>query len=308
MNWRLFAAAAPAVVIAAGCGGGGTDVTLDNALAELRIAYIAITGPGEGETTLESIAPGGRADLKLAPGSYSLSAADEKGNTYLLPFTVDEDPVTLEIGFINCTGFHGTLEVAGGVYWTGSGNALVTVMNHTGDYDISHVYCDLAADPWSINRLGDHILRAGEELNILVEPGVYDIKGEDEDLYAMLMDVEITVESPFRWDMTLDDLKEYDLSCSLHTIVDPTAPVTVHNGLATLDIWYVYCALADGWGWGEERLGTRILAVGEEFTFLVRPGSYDILLEDREGYTYTRTGVDITDDGYHWSVTPEDVD
>jgi hypothetical protein len=62
--------------------------------------------------------------------------------------------------------------------------------------------------------------------------------------------------------------------------------VTIYNDLGDWGIWYIQCDPTTS-AWGDDRLGSEILAPGDEFTFYVAPGAYDIRCEDEDGDTYT---------------------
>ena len=49
------------------------------------------------------------------------------------------------------------------------------------------------------------------------------------------------------------------------------------------------------------------MAPGEDKTFTVAPGTYDIMLIDEDGDEYTRWEVEVGSDGYNWAVTLEDM-
>lgn len=61
--------------------------------------------------------------------------------------------------------------------------------------------------------------------------------------------------------------------------------------------------------WGQDRLGSSgILSPGNTITVKVAPGTYDIMVTDEDGDTYSRYGVDVGPNGYGWSVTLSDMD
>ena len=313
MDWKLMVAVLATLFITAGCFMERTPVTLHNNLGDLEITALTLTGPGDKEKPLEPMDPAGTAELQLARGSYALNATDGDGNAYRVDFTVEAHPVSVRIGFLHSIGFQRTVKVSDGVYWTGSGNSLVTLRNRAEDWTVWYVYCDRDTDPWSENRMGAHILEYGEELNILVNQGIYDVMCEDRDgdYYAIFLEADIRPGSPFVWEVTPGHLKDWERSSSEDDIDQGLAhsygiaPVTVYNNLEDLSIWYIHYALAEE-PWVFDLLGSRIVEPGEDFTFRVDPGVYDLLVEDREGNTYIKWDVHIPEEGFYWSVDPGD--
>ncbi len=304
MNWKLLAAAVLVVFLAAGCGAKKIAVTVENSLGEWDITSLTLKGPDGTETVLEPLAAEGNVVLELTAGAYTLNATDSEGNKYTNAFTVAAEVMTVEIGFNNSLGFEETIAVTDGVYWTGTGDGCIKIVNNLGDYSIYWVnVVETGGDLlWDAEEYCQSIiLYEGEELNILIAPGTYDIQIEDVDgdTYTRY-GVEIT-RDPYLWEVTLDDI---DVT---NAAVEGTAPVTITNGLGDWSIWYIYCDLSTD-AWGEDKLGSEILAPGDSFTFNVNPGNYDLKCEDEDGDTYTLWGVDIPDTGYTWNVTLTDMD
>jgi len=313
LDWKLMRLILATLFITTGCFMERTPVTLHNTLGDLEITTLTLTGPDGRVKPLESMDPAGKAELQLARGSYTLSATDGDGNDYLVEFIVEAHPLNVRIGFLHSTGFQRTVKVSEGIYWTGSGNSLVTLRNRAEDWTIWYVYCDRYTDPWSENRMGAHILEHGEELNILVNQGIYDVMCEDRDgdYHAIFLEADVMPGSPFVWEVTTGHLREWEVSsfeddtCQGLSHDEGIAPVTVFNNLEDLSIWYIHYALP-GEPWVFDLLGSRIVGPGEDFTFMVDPGVYDLLVEDREGNTYIRWDVHIPEEGFIWSVDPGD--
>lgn len=87
-----------------------------------------------------------------------------------------------------------------------------------------------------------------------------------------------------------------------------SAPVTITNSLGGYEIYYVYVSPSTESEWGEDFLGTVVLADGGVLTAWVDPGTYDIMIEDIDGDTYTRYEVEVGSSGYAWDVTLADID
>ncbi len=83
--------------------------------------------------------------------------------------------------------------------------------------------------------------------------------------------------------------------------------VTITNGLEMWDIYFILIDPSDDM-WGEDRLGEDILAPGDAFTVEIEEGTWDIMVTDEDGDTYTLWQVEIGAEGYQWNVTLDDMD
>ena len=83
-------------------------------------------------------------------------------------------------------------------------------------------------------------------------------------------------------------------------------PVKIINDLGAWNIEEVKIDLSDQ-PWGENRISETIEA-GDDVTINVPVGTYDIMIVDEDGDTYTRWGQEIGTDGYEWAVTLSDID
>jgi len=89
---------------------------------------------------------------------------------------------------------------------------------------------------------------------------------------------------------------------------DPgTIEVVIVNGLGSWNIEEILVDASDG-PWSDNRL-EDVLEPGEEVTILLdEANTYDIMITDEDGDTYTMWLVDIGEDGYRWEVTLDDLD
>lgn len=83
-------------------------------------------------------------------------------------------------------------------------------------------------------------------------------------------------------------------------------PVKIINDLGAWNIEEVKIDLSDQ-PWGENRISETIEA-GEDVIISVPAGTYDIMIVDEDGDSYTRWEVAIGADGYEWAVTLADID
>jgi len=91
--------------------------------------------------------------------------------------------------------------------------------------------------------------------------------------------------------------------------VRATAPVTIRNGLGGWSIHYVQFSRPGVKGWSGDMLGpTEIIRPGASRVFNVPPGSAGIRITDSDGDTYTLMDVEITEEGFTWEVTLEQMD
>ncbi len=213
-----------ALVMIAGCGQQEQEaqvpeqetlpeITITNGLEAWNI-YSILIDPSDspwGEDRLgedEILAPGESFTLEVTEGSWDIMITDEDLDTYTL-WQVEIGPegyvwnVTLEdldIGWDE-EEFGEQL-----ILETGEGSAPVVITNDLGSWDIFFVYVDPSDSPWGEDRLGIEILEQDDEITVWVDPGIYDLRAEDEDgdTYT-LWGVEIEVDG-YYWFVTLEDM------------------------------------------------------------------------------------------------------
>jgi len=175
----------------------------------------------------------------------------------------------------------------------------VVITNDTGGYDIWYVHISAGTDTdWGGDWLDDtETIVSGSSKRFTVPDGTYDIRLVDEDGDEYIR-WGVPVNGTYRWNVTLADM---------YTGSDD-APVTIYNDLGDYTIYYVHCSSSASSSWGDDWLGSEVIIPGDDFTFYVSPGTYNIQLEDEDGDTYTRMGVDVRSDGYYWAVNLGDLD
>jgi hypothetical protein len=82
--------------------------------------------------------------------------------------------------------------------------------------------------------------------------------------------------------------------------------VRVDNNTGGWDIYEVYVTPAGSDSWGDDLLGSDIIASGETGEFQVDPGHYDIMLVDEDGDMYEKFSVNILF-RHVWKVTLDDL-
>ncbi len=183
----------------------------------------------------------------------------------------------------------------------------VVIANDTGGWDIWYVYISAETDSeWGGDWLGDtEVISSGSTKRFNLPDGTYDMKLVDEDGDEYIR-WGVPVNGTYYWNVTLDDMGEATVGGG--SSMNSGAPVTIYNDLGNYTVYYVYCSSSSASSWGDDRLGSEVIVPGDSFTFYVNPGTYDIQLEDEDGDTYTRMGVDVRSDGYHWAVDLGDLD
>jgi uncharacterized protein YfaS (alpha-2-macroglobulin family) len=183
----------------------------------------------------------------------------------------------------------------------------VVITNDTGGYDIWYVHISAETDTeWGGDWLGDtEIISSGSTKRFSLPDGVYDIRLVDEDGDEYIQ-WGVPVNGTYRWNVTLSDIGEATVGGGAS--MGEGAPVTIYNDLGNYTVYYVRCSRSSNSSWGEDRLDSEFIVPGDDFTFYVSPGTYDIQLEDEDGDTYTRMGVDVGPDGYYWAVNLGDLD
>lgn len=84
-------------------------------------------------------------------------------------------------------------------------------------------------------------------------------------------------------------------------------PVKITNDLGAWEIAEVWVDPAEDDDWSINRI-SEVLEPGADISISIAPGTYDIMLVDEDGDSYTRWDVEIGSDGYDWSVTLSDID
>ncbi len=83
--------------------------------------------------------------------------------------------------------------------------------------------------------------------------------------------------------------------------------VEITNDLGAWNIEEIFVDPAESDEWSENRISDP-LEPGEVAAVSVPAGTYDIMLVDEDGDSYTRWDVEIGSDGYNWGVELSDMD
>lgn len=187
--------------------------------------------------------------------------------------------------------------------FVGANNDLVkfTVYNDS-EYSIYYLYLSNSnSDQWGEDRLGDEVLSPGESFSTLVYPSAYDIKMIDEDDDVCIMynvNVREDIDWRFGTSELLDCMGYGDSNSSSSSSTSGTVGFTIRNN-SQWSIYYIYMSGSDQ-AWGDDHLGDEVLSSGESITIRVRPGTYDLKMQDEDGDECIRWGFSIDED-LSWS-------
>ena len=173
-----------------------------------------------------------------------------------------------------------------------------TFINGLEDYEITEIWVDPSDGAWSVNLIDEPLL-PGEEFTVTLEDaGSYDlwITDEDGDTYTRY-GIEIN-ERGYEWEVVLDD-GDWNV---------PEVDVTIINNLGDWTIWYVYGSPSIEDGWGEDQLGSELLAPEELVSFTVMANDYyDFKCIDEDDDEYVLEDVWVGEDGFEWNVVLDDM-
>ncbi len=144
--------------------------------------------------------------VHLDAGTYDIQLQDEDGDTYT-QWGIDVGPDGYQ-WVATLADLDMDIDDQGDVIslQVGDGTAPVNITNDLGSWDIYYVYVDASDSPWGDDRLGADILSPGSDITVMVDPGTYDMKVEDEDgdTYT-LWGIEVGPDG-YDWDVTLADM------------------------------------------------------------------------------------------------------
>ncbi len=182
----------------------------------------------------------------------------------------------------------------------GAQKAPIGVVNRLEVEIIIAVQTRLPGGEWSSNQLESSI-SPGVSQSFMAAPGNLEIMATDNlGRTYILSDATLTPEG-LVWEVTPDTRAIADSPWA------GDCAVTITNDLGAWSITRVLCSPSDASEWGDNWITSPIPA-SESVTINVEPGTYDIRVEDNDGDTYTRWSVVITEAGYSWSPTLEDID
>lgn len=169
------------------------------------------------------------------------------------------------------------------------GLADLTITNGLEWRNITDVLVRLLDESPSWERLGPVEIEPGESVDLVMGTGAYDIRCEAEaEATYTCYDIEITEEG-YTWEITPEDK-------------DKQARLTITNGI-TYDIK----SISYSWDAGSIDWDEYPLEPGASIAFTVECSLYSLSCFDELGSHYARYDVEITEEGYTWIITMEDL-
>lgn len=182
----------------------------------------------------------------------------------------------------------------------GTQKAPIGVVNKLEVEFIIAVQTRVPGGQWSANKL-DSSLRPGVSQSFMAAPGNLEIMATDNlGRTYILSDAQLTEEGLI-WEVTPETRAAAESAWA------GSCAVTITNDLGAWRITRVLCSPSDSSEWGDNWI-TSPIPPSETVTIHVAPGTYDIRVEDNDGDTYTRWGVAVTEGGFTWNPTLQDID
>jgi hypothetical protein len=164
--------------------------------------------------------------------------------------------------------------------------ATLTLYNNSGQ-TVWYVFISRSDQAtWGDDRLGSDVVPSGSSYVFSVPPGVYDLKAEDSNHNQIDLRWSVNVSGSYSW-----------------SIAPAAATLTLYNNSGQT-VWYVYISPSDQATWGDDRLGSDVVASGSSYVFSVPPGVYDLKAEDsNHNQIDVRWSVNLSG-SYSWSIAP----
>lgn len=176
------------------------------------------------------------------------------------------------------------------------GGGATLVMNNTSGQTICYVNISLTKDTtWGEDRLGptETIPPSGSR-TFEISPDTYDLRALDCDRNEIDTQRDVNMSGTYTWNVQGGDVLPD---------TEGTASVIVSNDSEQV-ICYVRISPAGSPTWGEDQLGpTGLIGVGEDRTFEISPGAYDLRVENCDNDEIdTQWGINVIGT-YTWDVS-----
>ncbi len=255
-----------------------------------------------------NLEPAGMVELSIPKNTTSIRAVDTEGGLYLSEFiTTDstEKPL-VQLTMENRSLFEQTIE-SGGEYWAGSGTGTIKITNSLVSRDIYwiNIYNSDESTENADDMLGSFILFPTKTLNVRVPPGSYFLLAEDDsaDEYTCASVDISSNQINYCWEVTRDFLRNQQ-----DNLTSTSPGLIVTNALGSWIIAGVYHRNSTDSNWSTNNLGSSAIEVKEQFSIPLEPGSYDIMVEDEDGDTYTFTNITIENEPHTINVRMSHLD
>ena len=171
--------------------------------------------------------------------------------------------------------------------------------NNQSSRTIREIYMSSSSvSSWGPDRLGVNLLTAGQSLAVRnLPPGLYDIRVVDQNRNTCIR-MQVPVNENTEWVITNEVLA----NCRSGVIPQGALDFTFVNRTPHT-IREIYMSSSSDPNWGPDRLGARILPVGESLTVRnIAPGNYDIKLVAQDNSVCERRNVPVART-VEWVVT-----
>jgi hypothetical protein len=305
---KLLLPAVAAVILAcSNLSDNETSLEITNRLSGVMLSEAYLEN--DSTNLLEhQIEPGETLQVTIPRESSAVTAVDENGGIYSLYITLTDstERCEVDVSIEDRMVFVETIE-SSGEYWTGTGAGVIRVTNALTDCDIYSLRVtspreDIETSP---DRLQAFILFPGRTANVRVDSGRYNLTALDADHNEYRREsVSIMGKgSLFVWEVTQEDLR-----VNGQTSGTGSCRLILRNSLDDWMITGIHVRPEGESDWGENNLSPNVVEPGERFCLSLDQGSYDIRVEDEDGDTYTRMGIQLTPAGAAWNVSLEHLD
>jgi hypothetical protein len=186
----------------------------------------------------------------------------------------------------------------GGGSGSGTGTAQLTIINNSG-VTIFYAYISSSTSTeWGDDVLGADTIPAGGSFTITDIPeGTYDLKAEDSSHNIIETQMGITLSGEMEWTVTGAGGGGGGGSGTGSTL-------TIVNNSGR-DVWYMYIVPQNSAGWGNDQLGSDIIATGSSYSITnIPPGLYDIRFNDSSNATIAIVNAVNLNGDFTLTLTP----
>ena len=179
------------------------------------------------------------------------------------------------------------------------GEITLTVINDLGQ-DVCYIFISSPTeDRWGDDWLGgQEILRDGQQREITLDAGEWDVMAADCDQSELSVDYGAVFTQDAVWRLSKTEVSGPP--------PDGDIPFTVTNSSRT-ELCFVYLSPTSADNWGRDWLGSETIPPGSSYTFYVTAGEWDLLARDCESNALgSAMGIDVEGgDRLDWELTDD---